>query len=341
MPTFEEIKAEYETILHQLSDPELISNWDKFEELSKKKNLLEKIIDKENKIEEIKKIPTHPEIVLKIIKNPISLYVAYFSPRNLFFNPDSDPQHAFPELSVLYFWMIIPYFLGIFFLFRLEKNISKKLLLGFLFMSPIPASLTGDPFSTIRALPFIFPLSIVIGMGLEKCYFFIKIKITFLGFIVILFSLSIMMLIRNLFYLLPKERYLDWNYSFTVLPAVLQKYQNADIFIDDSQGVNYVYWLFFTKYPPYLFQKQFAFNLSNYYKMSEWEGNNRVGKVSFKNIIWGGTDKENDILVATPIGVSEIQARDHFLTKLYTINGPDKKRILDIYITKRGIQKYK
>ena len=53
MATLEEIKKEYENILEQLSDPGLISNWDKFEELSKQKARLEKIIEKSREIEEI------------------------------------------------------------------------------------------------------------------------------------------------------------------------------------------------------------------------------------------------------------------------------------------------
>ncbi|MCD6528643.1 peptide chain release factor 1 [bacterium] len=51
----EKINSEYQTILNQLSDPELISNWEKFEKLSKKKKILEKIIEKEKELEDIKK----------------------------------------------------------------------------------------------------------------------------------------------------------------------------------------------------------------------------------------------------------------------------------------------
>jgi len=50
----EEIKKEYEKILNQLSDPELISDMEKFEELSKRKKKLEEIIEKEKEIEETK-----------------------------------------------------------------------------------------------------------------------------------------------------------------------------------------------------------------------------------------------------------------------------------------------
>ena len=54
MPEIENIKKEYEDILNQLSDPELISDYDKFQALSQRKNFLEKIIEKDKEIQEIK-----------------------------------------------------------------------------------------------------------------------------------------------------------------------------------------------------------------------------------------------------------------------------------------------
>jgi len=64
MADIEEIKSEYEKLLEQLSDPELISDWpasakattgkERFETLLKRKKFLEKIIEKEKEIEEIK-----------------------------------------------------------------------------------------------------------------------------------------------------------------------------------------------------------------------------------------------------------------------------------------------
>jgi len=70
MDSFGEIKKEYENLLQQLSDPELISDWEKvdelrsssrfanarvFEEISKRKKILEKIIDREKELNEIKR----------------------------------------------------------------------------------------------------------------------------------------------------------------------------------------------------------------------------------------------------------------------------------------------
>ena len=54
MADIEAIKKEYNDLLEQLSNSELISDWEKFEELSKRKNLLEKMIEKINEIEESK-----------------------------------------------------------------------------------------------------------------------------------------------------------------------------------------------------------------------------------------------------------------------------------------------
>ena len=69
MPDIKDIQKEYEELLQKLTDPEISSNWEKvdeprssprftnarvFEELIKRKNFLEKIIDKSKEIKEIK-----------------------------------------------------------------------------------------------------------------------------------------------------------------------------------------------------------------------------------------------------------------------------------------------
>jgi len=77
----EKIKEEYKELLNQLSDPELILNWEKgdehkdssssfagartLEELLKRKNFLEKIIEKEKEIEELKKRIEENKEILK------------------------------------------------------------------------------------------------------------------------------------------------------------------------------------------------------------------------------------------------------------------------------------
>jgi peptide chain release factor 1 len=54
MISIEEVKKEYDGILTQLSDPELISDLEKFKFLSERKSFLEKIIEKDKEIQEAK-----------------------------------------------------------------------------------------------------------------------------------------------------------------------------------------------------------------------------------------------------------------------------------------------
>ena len=64
MANIEELKIEYEELLQQLSNPELISDWEKFEKLQKRKGIIEKIIEKEKELKEIKnKIEENKEIL--------------------------------------------------------------------------------------------------------------------------------------------------------------------------------------------------------------------------------------------------------------------------------------
>lgn len=62
---FESVKIEYDELLKQLSDPELISDWEKFEELSKKKKKLEKIIGKHEQLREIEHKIEESKAILK------------------------------------------------------------------------------------------------------------------------------------------------------------------------------------------------------------------------------------------------------------------------------------
>ena len=50
----EKIKQEYKEISEKLTDPELISRWDEFQELSRRRGALEKIVEKAEELEEIK-----------------------------------------------------------------------------------------------------------------------------------------------------------------------------------------------------------------------------------------------------------------------------------------------
>ena len=102
MATLEKIKREYEDILSQLSDPGLISNWEKLEKLSKKKNYFEKLIEKEEEIKEIKNQIEENKEILSAEKDPELLSLAETESETLYdrkIKAEQDLENLLKEAS--------------------------------------------------------------------------------------------------------------------------------------------------------------------------------------------------------------------------------------------------
>jgi len=74
--SLEEIKKEYNDLLNELTNPELISDLEKFEQLSRKKKFLEKIIQKKEELEDLKRKIEENKQILKSEKDWEILTVA-------------------------------------------------------------------------------------------------------------------------------------------------------------------------------------------------------------------------------------------------------------------------
>jgi len=70
MISIEEIKKEYNEVITQLSDPELISDMERFQRLSQRKNHLEKIIEKDKELQEIKNEIGENETIISAQEDP-------------------------------------------------------------------------------------------------------------------------------------------------------------------------------------------------------------------------------------------------------------------------------
>ena len=104
-----------------------------------------------------------------------ALYLSYFSPKNIFIEADFDMQRSVEDFSVFYVWTLPFMLLGF---YKLFSNFSKenKLLAVWIFLAPLPAAATADPFHTYRSLLLYFPLSLLAGKGLEVTYEYISAK---------------------------------------------------------------------------------------------------------------------------------------------------------------------
>ncbi|QQG47043.1 MAG: hypothetical protein HY044_02790 [Candidatus Woesebacteria bacterium] len=272
--------------------------------------------------EKILLLPKIIKIILAFLREFFSQYFLYFSPNSLFYKADHDLQRSIPEISVLYSWMIVPYLFGLYDLWKKrKKNISKYIFL-LLLISPIPASLTKDPFSSHRALPLLLPIMLVVAFGVD----FIVKKRKNLS-IVVLFLLcfiSLVFLYRSYFVLLPSLRAKDWQFGFEQLATIVNSNQNEKFVFDQSRNKpGYINIAFFLKYSPQKLQNLSPSTLTDHYFTGEkFDIQYTIKNIEFRPIVWEKDIYKNQILVGDELTFSESQVKEHFLTKSFEIRDP-------------------
>ena len=251
---------------------------------------------------------------LTTLRKWFALYTAYFSPRNLFSEDPAEKQRWLPDLAVFYSWQLPFYLLGlVWFIKKKEYASSRPFILPWLFFSPIAASITGDPFSTVRALPLVFPLSVIIAVGIYESIIFFKsknLKIIFGGVLALMIIFSLVSLMIQFLYILPYQRAKYWELGYSQLGKILASFPNQKIVIDNSRGESYIHILFFTKFDPKIYQKEAGYlELPNYYSSYERAAVKKFGQFEYRPINWAKEEKEGNIVVGDEL----ISSRENIL----------------------------
>ncbi len=249
-------------------------------------------------------------------------YLAYFSPKNLFFDSGTDLGRLMPSLSTFYNWMLVPFLVGLVVLLKNKAENRFKVLGLLLLVTPVAAGLTGDVFYPLRALDFLWVVTLVISFGIYQIYTFIspkKIKIFLLGFVVFysLFSLYI-----SYFVLFKYEKAKDYGYAYLELADKLKAYRDKHIVIDSVRDPGIGLRLSYLKsYDPKIIQKQLTAQLkSPYYSSTVNTGETYlIGNIEVKPIDWGEDCKKNYIFVGDNAAISEKEAKDHYLKPEFEI----------------------
>lgn len=278
-------------------------------------------------------LPIFLSAPIAFLREFLSQYLSYLSPRNLFFQPDSDLQRSLPELSVFYFWEFLFYLVGLFVLIKDWKKQAIKFTALLLILSPIPASLTGDPFSTQRALPLLLPIMILISLGIDKL-----LKRSFIPGIIIIFIFyifSIASLYRSLAVLLPNERAKIWGYGFSELANEIKKNSDEKFLIDNGRiKPAYIVLAFYLKIPPEKLQKAVDQTLkTRYYFDTKWNDYYQLENFETRSIDWEEDIYKEQILVGDELAISGNQAKEHFLSQVFEIKGPTGEIVFKGYKT--------
>jgi len=262
------------------------------------------------------------------LKEVSSLYTSYFSPRYLFGLGDPGPRSSYPDLAPFLFWELPFLLIGIIWLFKktsIEDKEIKFLIIVMMIISPIPASITKDPFSSIRALPLVLPLTVLIAFGVDK---FLE-KYKKVGLIIFL-GLLIWSSGKTYFSVFKFNDYFRGYAWEEGIEEMINKIKNEKlpIVVDNARGEIYSQILFFTKTDPKEYQKNnFEVNMSDYYRNMNRNKNKVIGNIELRNINLTEDIYKDLILVGDYLSIDEKQIKEHCLSPIFEIKDREGKII--------------
>ena len=277
--------------------------------------------------------------IFLIAKEFGALYLSYFSPRNMFVLGDSGPRSSFPDLSTFFVWQFPFYIYGLYmFIKRNDLGELKFFTLALLLVSPIPAALTRDPYSTIRSLQMVIPLTIIISAGIIEVFSLLKMRWLRILFWLV-FSIAIFYSLAKLFssVIVLNEYYraVDWNYGWEKASDEIKKLdQSLPIVVDNSRDEPYIQLAFFLKEDPTNFQKNNPeVTDSDYYTNMNRNKNKIVGQITTRPINWEKDLLIKQYIIGDSLAISDQQIKEHNLTLIKNIYYPDESIVLRIVQT--------
>jgi hypothetical protein len=201
----------------------------------------------------------------------------------------------------------------------------KQFLLLFLLISPIPASLTRDPFSTIRALPLVIPFSIITALSITSLLEKIPPKIKGLLVVTVL-GYSLLKIYSSVFLLNEYHRAVYWDYGWEQVSNVIKDELNPGlpIVVDNARNEPYSQLLIFLKPDPEEYQrKNFEVSNSEYYTYMGRNTTKKIGNLTTRGINWTQDTKREQYLIGDSLAISPQQIKDNNLTLIKEIKYPD------------------
>lgn len=218
-------------------------------------------------------------------------YFNHFSGKFLFFEGDwQSPRHSAPYMGMMYYIEIPFLFAGIGYALAKIKEREKNLFFWWLIAGPVPAAVTRDAVHGLRSYWMVIPLMAFTAMGI--CVFYSWLKKRFRRFLlagiflVVCGYLFCFILYLDLYYIhFPKKNSAGWNYGMEEVASLIEegKKKYEKVVVTQEYGQPYIFYLFYTKYPPEDYQPQ------AYLKEDPWGDVGlveNIDNIEFRNIYW-------------------------------------------------------
>ncbi|MDP3941482.1 MAG: glycosyltransferase family 39 protein [bacterium] len=256
----------------------------------------------------------------------ISGYLSHFDLNWLFVTGDLVRHHA-PNMGLLYLWEFPFLFVGIYTLLFVKCERKKKLIIFLWFLAaPIPASITSGVPHAVRTLNFLPTFQVFIALGLVSAFFALKklfylsyMKRLLIGCLVTVYGAftfwNVVFYLNEYFVQQNSLSSVDWQYGYGQAIEKIKKIEGdyTKIVVSNQPPLDqsYMFFLFYLRYDPALYQKDNQSNISGGFRE-----NHAFGKFIFRPIDWNTEQKDPSTLYVGrqddfPDGVGLIEKIDY------------------------------
>ena len=185
--------------------------------------------------------------------------------------------------------------MGLYLFLARKQKFSSFFILYWLLVSPLPAALSRDTVSSVRALSMVIPLSILGGYGLAnlKLRYFKRLAFLLIG----LFFLIDFIYYSDLYYShLVKRSPKAWLSGYKEMIAFVVENQDkySQVVVSDFYGQPHIYYLFYSQYPPINYQSQANLVENLWGDVGKVE---QIDSILFRPVSWGDLKSFPDSLV--------------------------------------------
>jgi len=264
-------------------------------------------------------------------KKFIDNYFSHFDFSFLFKIGDKNPFFRTPNNGPL-LYSLLPFLLFGFYRLLMEKRLEKKIIFAWIFLAPIPSSMTRLEPSANRIFIIVIPIAILIGLGIVSLWH----KLLSRKSRYLLIMLGLFFVLEYFAYLDNYYTHLSVKYARETKIEVKNTIKMINRFSSNYQQVwittgfgDYIYFLFYLKYPPGRYQKEAKLSLLDEYGFGHVE---RFDKYFFGKIPKYFDFSKKILYIASP---DDIGLKINPLDKTFYPDGQDAFLLLDTEIIKQ------
>lgn len=219
-------------------------------------------------------------------------YLSHFSPRWLFITGDNDRHHA-PSTGLLYLWEVPFLLTGVFVLFR-SNGVLRWIMLLWMVLVPVPASLTSEVPHAVRTLLFLPSWQLLTALGIERWYRLLARHGRLRMMTVALYTPIILFLVFQYLHLYffqmnyEFSRFWQFGYEHAVNFSEQHRDTYRHVVVSTKLEEPYIFFLFYTKFDPKRYlaaggtnTQPVKFDIYEFRAITDWSKEKHDGKTLY------------------------------------------------------------